>query len=154
MVRAGGGGTERELEEGMMELPGARGRVNPLEGFKLLGALISTKLISEGPVRSPFWFPFPFATAEVEADRLGRALWLTAAGGLGVVIWEVEAGVEEDFEMVLVDLDDLTVLDRLTEAEAAAGEGLVASFEEEGFEERDPEGVISLADVFLLSFEV
>jgi len=115
--------------------------------------------MSEGPVRSPFWFPFPLATAEVEADRLGRVLELTAAGGLEVVIWEVEAGgerfleEEEDFEMVLVDLDDLAVLDRVTGAEAGVGEGLVASFEEEGLEERDPEGVMSLAEVFLLSFD-
>lgn len=146
----------------MMELPGARGRVNPLEGFKLLGALISTKLMSEGPVRSPFWFPFPLATAEVEADRLmGREeLALTAAGGLEVGMeFEAEGGEmvleEEDLEMVLVDLDDLTVLDRVTGAEAGdgEGEGLVESLDEEGFDERDPEAVTSLAEAFLLSFD-
>lgn len=141
--------------EGMMELPGARGRVSPAEGLLLLGALTSTRLIREGPVWSPFWLPLPRATALVDADRLGP-LVETAAGGDDSRA-EEEADVDgldvvPDFVSVFVDFDDLTVFDRLTAGEADTTEdalgagGLVeVSLDDDGFEETPT----SLEEAFL-----
>jgi hypothetical protein len=109
------------MEGRTMDDPGARGRVRPAPGLLLRGALISKRtgpsdLAGAAAVAAGVFFA---ALLFVDADFFMPE---TAAGGLETVVGPpARAGEVVDLEIVLVDLVDLVVLDRLTAADAEGG---------------------------------
>lgn len=117
-----------------IELPGAVGSVKPSEGFSPLGALMSTRVMIDGPFvlepnptaeadRGAEETPLGEVVPEVEADRLmgfGLVELETAPGGLEVVVATAVPFAGDGVVEVGFDLRVLAVLERLTPEEDPA----------------------------------